>query len=129
MIFGQVAQTQSNTPTRVNAASVASPLRLQETQLVNRNTAYLESRADAVQTINQTMGELGTVFSNLLELLEFQGSQVQRIDDNMGDIEDNVAAGLGQLQVTAESYSSKALIAKVFGILMVFMVMFIMFGA
>ena len=58
IVFGQAAQAQADTPTRINSASVSSPLRLQQNQLMNRNTAYLESRADAVQTINQTMGEL-----------------------------------------------------------------------
>ena len=71
----------------------------------------------------------GSVFSNLLELLEMQETNVQRIDDNMTDLENNVSSGLQQLQITAESYSNKALAAKVFGVLMIFMVFFIMFGA
>ena len=63
--------------------ATSSPLQLSESQLVDRNLDYLESRADAVQTINQTMGELNSVFSNLLQLIDIQGQSVARIDDNV----------------------------------------------
>ena len=103
-----------------------SPLRLQETQLVSN---YAESRAQAVDTINTTMGELSTVFSQLMEMIEFQGTEIQRIDDNVGDIESNLAGGLQQLQQTYNNSSNRMLAAKIFGVLMSFMIIFILFFA
>ena len=103
-----------------------SPLRLQETQLVSN---YAESRAQAVDTINTTMGELSTVFSQLMEMIELQGTEIQRIDDNVGDIESNLAGGLQQLQQTYNNSSNRMLAAKIFGVLMSFMIIFILFFA
>ena len=107
----------------------SSPLQLSESQLVDRNLDYLESRADAVQTINQTMGELNSVFSNLLQLIDIQGQSVARIDDNVTDMADNLEAGIEQLEQSVSSTSNFRLMAKLFGILMVFMIAFIVFLA
>ena len=107
----------------------ASPLQLSESQLVDRNLDYLESRADAVQTINQTMGELNSVFSNLLQLIDIQGQNVERIDDNVTSMADNLEAGIQQLEQSVSSTSNFRLMAKLFGILMVFLIGFIVFLA
>lgn len=112
-----------------NVSVTSSPLQLSESQLVDRNLDYLESRADAVQTINQTMGELNSVFSNLLELIDIQGQNVERIDDNVTVMADNLEAGIQQLEQTVRSTSNLRLYAKMFGILMVFLIGFIVFLA
>jgi syntaxin 5 len=110
-------------------AVAAAPLQLSEAQLVDRNLDYLETRADAVQTINQTMGELNSVFSNLLQLIDLQGQNVERIDDNVTSMADNLEAGIQQLEQSVSSTSNFRLMAKLFGILMVFLIAFIVFLA
>ena len=90
---------------------------------------YTESRAQAVETINTTMNELGTMFSQLMEMIEFQGQDIQRIDDDVSDIENNLSAGLTELQTTYNNSSNKMLMMKIFGIFMAFMVIFILFFA
>jgi syntaxin 5 len=107
----------------------ASPLQLSEAQLVDRNLDYLESRADAVQTINQTMGELNSVFSNLLQLIDIQGQNVERIDDNVTNMADSLEAGIQELEQSVSSTGNLRLYAKMFGILMVFLIGFIVFLA
>ena len=103
-----------------------APLRLQEQQMISN---YTESRAQAVETINTTMNELGTMFSQLMEMIEFQGQDIQRIDDDVSDIENNLSAGLTELQTTYNNSSNKMLMMKIFGIFMAFMVIFILFFA
>ena len=110
----------------LRARNTDSPLRLQETQLVSN---YAESRAQAVDTINTTMGELSTAFSQLMEMIEYQGTEIQRIDDNVEDIEMNMAGGLNQLQQTYNNHSNIMLLAKIFGVSVTFMIMFIVFFA
>ena len=107
------------------SAFTSSPLQLSEAQLVDRNLDYLESRADAVQTINQTMGELNSVFSNLLQLIDIQGQNVERIDDNVTNMADSLEAGIQELEQSVSSTGNLRLYAKMFGILMVFLIGFI----
>ena len=144
----------------------ASPLGLSESQLVSRSTDYYETRANAVQTINQTMGDLNSMFSELLRLIDIQGSNVQRIDENVNSIEADLEvseapdplrliyflcpypfllsyklaykillllscaqSGLQEMQRAAGSRGNFMLFAKMFGIFVVFLVLFIFFLA
>ena len=107
----------------------SAPLQLSEAQLVDRNLDYLESRADAVQTINQTMGSLNTVFSDLLQLIDIQGSAVERIDDNVTQMQDNLEAGIQELEQSVSGSSNLRLMAKMFGVTVVFLIFFIVFLA
>lgn len=107
----------------------STTLQLSESQLVDRNLDYLESRADAVQTINQTMGSLNTVFSDLLQLIDIQGSAVERIDDNVTEMQDNLEAGIQQLEQSVSGASNLRLMAKMFGVTIVFLIFFIIFLA
>jgi syntaxin 5 len=109
--------------------AATAPLQLSEAQLVDRNLDYLESRADAVQTINQTMGSLNTVFSDLLQLIDIQGSAVERIDDNVTQMQDNLEAGIQELEQSVSGTSNLRLMAKMFGVTVVFLIFFIVFLA
>ena len=64
-----------------------------------------------------------------MEMIEFQGQDIQRIDDDVSDIENNLSAGLTELQTTYNNSSNKMLMMKIFGIFMAFMVIFILFFA
>ena len=52
------------------------------------------------------MGELGTMFSQLMEMIELQGQDIQRIDDDVNDIESNLSSGLTELQTTYNNSSN-----------------------
>ena len=109
--------------------AASAPLQLSEAQLFDRNLDYLESRADAVQTINQTMGSLNAVFSDLLQLIDIQGSAVERIDDNVTQMQDNLEAGIQELEQSVSGASNLRLMAKMFGVTVVFLIFFIVFLA
>ena len=75
------------------------------------------------------MGSLNTVFSDLLQLIDIQGSAVERIDDNVTQMQDNLEAGIQELEQSVSGSSNLRLMAKMFGVTVVFLIFFIVFLA
>ena len=48
---------------------------------------YLQERSNAIETIESTIQEVGNLFQQLAHMVQEQGETIQRIDDNVGDIE------------------------------------------
>ncbi len=44
---------------------------------------YVEERAQAMEAVERTITELGTVFQQLAEMIQSQGEKVERIDTNV----------------------------------------------
>ncbi|KAG5462624.1 MAG: t-SNARE [Olpidium bornovanus] len=60
--------------------------------------SYIESRSNAVATVEQTMAELGSIFQQLATMVAEQRETIQRIDANTLDIQSNVEAGGRELR-------------------------------
>jgi syntaxin 5 len=89
---------------------------------------YTTSRASAVENIERTIVELGGIFQQLAALVAEQGDMIQRIDSNIDNSERHVAAGNDALlRVLKNVSSSRMLIVKLFLVLIVFAVIFIVF--
>lgn len=98
---------------------------VQGTALMRRpgETTYQEARADAVRQVESTIVELGQIFNQLATMVTEQGEQVERIDANVEDTVTNMNAGQNQLLVYYNSIAgNRALILKVFGVLLAFLV-------
>jgi syntaxin 5 len=92
--------------------------------------SYLQSRADAMSTVESHIVELGTVFNKLAGLVHEHREMVQRVEDNVEDANANIFNSMGVLTDTLENLrSNRALALKLFSILVVFIVMFIVFFA
>jgi syntaxin 5 len=90
---------------------------------------YAESRALNVQDIEKSISELAGVFAKLGEMVSLQQEQVERIDANMEEALYNVDQGHSQLVKYYNALSgNRALMAKVFFVLIISMVFFIIFG-
>ena len=61
----------------------------QQAQLVPTHS-YLESRALAVESVQSTIVELGGIFDQLRVMVAEQGSEMQRVDENVDDALSNV---------------------------------------
>ncbi len=109
-----------------SSSSVSIPLpqqQQQQQQLVLQQDGYHQSRANAVETIESTIVELGSIFTQLATMVSEQGEMVQRIDENVADAETNIQGAHNQLLRYMDSVSSnRALILKILAILMVFIV-------
>lgn len=89
---------------------------------------YLSSRAEALHNVEATIVELGSIFTQLAEMVAQQGEMAQRIDENVDDTLRHVDDAKAQLLRYLNNISSNRwLILKVFGVLVVFLMLFIVF--
>lgn len=92
------------------------------------HTDYLESRSQAIDSIESTIAELGQIYQHFAQVLAGQRETVQRIDDNIADVEMNVTGAQNQLMKYYNNISNNRwLILKVLGIVMIFFLIFVMF--
>jgi len=96
----------------------------QQAQLVPTHS-YLESRALAVESVQSTIVELGGIFDQLRVMVAEQGSEMQRVDENVDDALSNVEQGHQQLlRYWRRVSSNQGLMIRVFAVLMFFVVLF-----
>lgn len=89
---------------------------------------YLDSRSTAIDSIESTIAELGQIYQNFTQILAGQRETVQRIDDNIADVEMNVTGAQNYLMKYYKSISSNRwLIIKVLGVVLFFFFIFVVF--
>lgn len=72
--------------------------------------------------------ELSTMFKKMVNLVQTQENQIERIDRDTEESETNVKKGRKEISDLNEDFKKKrALILKVFGVLIVFSIMYILF--
>ncbi|KAH1067809.1 hypothetical protein J1N35_032796 [Gossypium stocksii] len=102
----------------------------QQQQMVPQQDSYMQSRAEALQNVESTIHELGTIFNQLATLVSQQGEIAIRIDENMDDTLANVEGAQGQLLKYLNSISSNRwLMMKIFFVLIFFLMVFLFFVA
>lgn len=91
-------------------------------QLVdNQQNNYMQQRSTAIESIESTISELGQIFSQLAHMVAEQRETVQRIDDNVMEVVDNVGGAQRELlKYYASVSSNRWLMLKIFGVLIVF---------
>jgi len=94
------------------------------------NDSYYASRADAMHTIESTIVELGGIFTQLAHMVKEQEEMVQRIDSNVEDTALNVDMGHNEILKYFQSVTSNRwLMVKIFGVLIFFFLIFVIFMA
>lgn len=92
--------------------------------------SYYTSRADAMHTIESTIVELGGIFSQLATMVKEQEEMVTRIDNNVDDTALNVEMGHNEILKYFQSVTSNRwLMVKIFGVLLFFFLLFVIFMA
>ncbi|KAH9951025.1 t-SNARE [Amylocystis lapponica] len=96
-------------------------------QLVEQQDTYIQSRSTAIESIESTISELGQIFTQLAQMVAEQRETVQRIDADTVDIASNVSGAQRELlKYYASISSNRWLMLKVFGVLIVFFLIFIL---
>mmetsp|Transcript_75244 Transcript_75244/g.194001 ORF Transcript_75244/g.194001 Transcript_75244/m.194001 type:complete len:288 (-) Transcript_75244:72-935(-) len=91
---------------------------------------YSTSRADAVQNVQRTIGELAQMFQKMAVMVTAQEEMIQRIDDDVDNTHHNVEEAQAHLLKYFNYISSnRMLIIKVFLILLFFVIFFVVFLA
>jgi len=99
----------------------------QQMQLVEQQDTYIQSRSTAIESIESTIAELGQIFTQLATMVAEQRETVQRIDADTMDIASNVSGAQRELlKYYASISSNRWLMLKVFGVLIVFFLIFIL---
>ncbi|CAN8177733.1 unnamed protein product [Coccothraustes coccothraustes] len=102
----------------------------QQLQLLDEQDSYIQSRADTMQNIESTIVELGSIFQQLAHMVKEQEETIQRIDSSVEDAQLNVEAAHGEILKYFQSVSSNRwLLVKIFLILIVFFIVFVVFLA
>ncbi|THV07617.1 integral membrane protein sed5 [Dendrothele bispora CBS 962.96] len=96
-------------------------------QLMEQQDNYLQSRSTAIESIESTIAELGQIFTQLANMVAEQRETVQRIDADVMDIQSNVGGAQRELlKYYASISSNRWLMLKIFGVLIVFFLIFIL---
>ncbi|KAI2499797.1 Helical region in SNARE [Fragilaria crotonensis] len=92
--------------------------------------SYLRDRADAMSTVESNIVELGTIFNKLAVMVSEHREMVQRVEDNVEEANSNLTMSMNVLTDTLTSLkTNRALMAKVFGVFVLFIIAFIIFFA
>ena len=91
------------------------------------SNTYIQQRGEQIDMIERTMTELGGLFSQLAEMVSVQGEQIQRIDADTEDTLENVEGAQRELTKYWNRVSgNRWLIAKMFGVLMIFFLLWVL---
>ena len=108
----------------------SSSSQLQAFEEPSTTDAYLTSRATAVESIESTIHELGSMYTRLTALVSQQEEVILRIDSNLDETAVNMERGHQELLKYFDGISgNRMLILKVFAILIAFLVFFMIFVA
>ncbi|KAF8202991.1 t-SNARE [Pholiota molesta] len=96
-------------------------------QMVEQQDSYIQQRSTAIESIETTIAELGQIFTQLANMVAEQRETVQRIDADTHDIMSNVSGAQRELlKYYASISSNRWLMLKIFGVLIVFFLVFIL---
>jgi syntaxin 5 len=108
----------ANDTLSLNPVSDQQMLIMEEGQQSN---SYIQQRGEAIEAIEKTISELGGIFGQLATMVSEQSEMIQRIDANTEDVVDNVEGAQRELlKYWSRVSSNRWLIAKMFGVLMIF---------
>ncbi|KAK1903578.1 Syntaxin-5, partial [Dissostichus eleginoides] len=111
----------------IDMDSQSNPLQL---QLIDEQDSYIQSRSDTMQNIESTIVELGSIFQQLAHMVKEQEETIQRIDANVEDTQLNVDGAHTEILKYFQSVSSNRwLMIKIFLVLVVFFIIFVVFFA
>lgn len=111
-------------------APPAFTLQGQQMLMQDETDQYLHTRAETMQNIESTIVELGGIFQQLAHMVKEQEEMVERIDTNIQDVELNVEAAHGEIVKYFQSISSNRwLMIKIFAVLILFFIFFVVFMA
>ncbi|XP_058445826.1 syntaxin-5 [Malaya genurostris] len=127
----QEHQDQISIDMNTSGGSERVPL-LQQQQMVlyDESDSYVQERAETMQNIESTIVELGGIFQQLAHMVKEQEEMVERIDTNLQDVELNVEAAHSEILKYFQSVTkNRWLMIKIFGILIMFFIFFVIFLA
>ncbi|XP_018326766.1 syntaxin-5 [Agrilus planipennis] len=113
-----------------NAPLVPKSTQMQAAIYYDETDNYLRERAETMQNIESTIVELGGIFQQLAHMVKEQEEMVERIDTNVQDAELNIEAAHAQILKYFRSVTNNRwLMIKIFAVLILFFIFFVVFVA
>ncbi|KAI5364661.1 Putative target SNARE coiled-coil domain, syntaxin-5, Sly1p-binding domain-containing protein [Septoria linicola] len=112
-------------------SGTGAPIQASQSQLQlmeeGSSNSYVQQRGEAIEAIERTINELGGIFGQLAQMVSEQAEQIQRIDANTDDVVDNVEGAQRELmKYWSRVQGNRWLIAKMFGVLMIFFLLWVL---
>jgi len=133
---GNLLLNEQDDQVSIDMGSASQPLlpknQIQQQQMLlyDESDQYVQQRAETMQNIESTIVELGGIFQQLAHMVKEQEEMVERIDTNIQDVELNVEAAHSEILKYFQSVSkNRWLMIKIFGVLILFFIFFVMFVA
>lgn len=99
-------------------------LMMEEAQPQN---TYIQQRGEAIEAIEKTITELGSIFGQLATMVSEQTEMIERIDANTEDVVDNVGGAQRELlKYWGRVSSNRWLFAQMFGVIMIFFLLWVL---
>jgi syntaxin 5 len=122
-----VLSLEPSNPSPLGRPSMQSDQQLLVMEEAQSSNTYIQARGEAIDAIERTINELGGIFGQLAQMVSEQSEMIQRIDANTEDVVDNVQGAQRELMKYWNSVSSNRwLIAKMFGVLMIFFLLWVL---
>lgn len=110
-----------------SGSSAQSQQQLQLMEEGAQSNSYINERGQAIAAIESTISELGGIFGQLAQMVSEQAEQIQRIDANTDDVVDNVEGAQRELmKYWGRIQGNRWLVAKMFGVLMIFFLLWVL---
>lgn len=117
----------SSNPLYGGSSSAQSQQQLQLMEEGSQSNSYINERGQAIAAIESTISELGGIFGQLAQMVSEQAEQIQRIDANTDDVVDNVEGAQRELmKYWGRIQGNRWLVAKMFGVLMIFFLLWVL---
>ncbi|KAK7793244.1 hypothetical protein R5R35_010238 [Gryllus longicercus] len=127
---GSVLLAEEQVTVNMEPNSQMMPVVQKQVMVADETESYIQSRAETMQNIESTIVELGGIFQQLAHMVKEQEEMVERIDANLSDTELNVESAHGEILKYFQSVTSNRwLMIKVFAVLIVFFIFFVLFLA
>ncbi|KAL3475074.1 t-SNARE [Aspergillus californicus] len=118
---------EPSNPSPLGRPSMHSDQQLLMMEEAESSNSYVQARGEAIDAIERTINELGGIFGQLAQMVSEQSEMIQRIDANTEDVVDNVQGAQRELMKYWTRVSgNRWLIAKMFGVLMIFFLLWVL---
>ena len=109
--------------TQISYASQTLDIESQQEQ--SGNTLYNQTRHVAIQGIEAAVSDLMAIYQQLAHMVMHQGEMIQRIDQNLDEMQSNVRKGQKQLERFLRNLSSHQwLMIKIFAFIIIFIIIY-----
>lgn len=123
--YQPLPQGSSSHAQSIQTSYASQALDIESQQEQSGTTYYHQTRHVVIQSIETTVTELSAMYQQVAHLVTHQGEMIQRIDQNLDEMQSNVRRGQKQLERFLRNLSSHQwLMIKIFAFVILFIIVY-----